>query len=115
MQGLCNNPIVDQLQTIVNFLSAGVGVVVVVMIVWGGIKYASAGDNPQAVADAKNHITNALLALLLFMLMFAFLQWLIPGGIFRTGACRATTAPNHPFSAVDWRVSQVGQSRLWVV
>lgn len=85
MQELCTNPIVEELQVVVNFLSATVGVVVVAMIVWGGIRYAMAGDNPQVVTDAKNHITNAVIALLVFIFMFAFLQWLVPGGIF--GGC----------------------------
>lgn len=74
--------IVRDIQIVVNFLSAGVGVVVVAMIILGGVQYAMAGDNPQAVSAAKQRITNGLVALLAFLLTFAFLQWLIPGGIF---------------------------------
>lgn len=96
MQDLCGNPIVEQLQTIVDVLSAGVGVIVVAMIVWGGIRFAMAGDNPQGVAEAKSHITNALIALLAFMFMFAFLQWLIPGGVFGGGCGAPITPSNNP-------------------
>jgi hypothetical protein len=79
---LKTNPIVKDIQTIVDFLSAGVGIVVVAMIILGGIQYSLAGDNAQAVSAAKKRIVNALIALITFMFMFAFVQWLIPGGIF---------------------------------
>lgn len=79
---LKENAVVKKLQLLVNVLSAGVGVVVVAMIIYSGIRYIMAGDNPNAVTDAKNHITNALIALLAFLFTAAFLQWLIPGGLF---------------------------------
>lgn len=81
-QCLKTNPIVKDIQTIVNFLSIGVGIVVVSMIIVGGIQYSIAGDNPQAVTAAKKRVTNALVALVAFIFSFAFVQWLIPGGIF---------------------------------
>ena len=77
-----NNPIVQDIQTVVNFLSAGVAIVVVGAIIYGGIQYAMAGDKPEAVTKAKQHITNALIALLAFIFLFSFVQWLIPGGVF---------------------------------
>lgn len=64
------------------FLSAGAGVVVAIMIIVGGIQYSMAGDNPQAVAAAKQKIKNALIALFAYIFMFAFLQWIVPGGLF---------------------------------
>ena len=79
---LASDPIVKDLNLVVNFLSALVGVVVVVVIVLGGIQYSMAGDNPSAVTAAKQRIINGLIALVAFLLMFSFLQWLIPGGVF---------------------------------
>jgi hypothetical protein len=79
---LKNNPIIKDINLIVNFLSIGVGVIVIAMIIIGGIQYSIAGDNPQAVTAAKQRITNALIALVAYLFVFAFLQWLIPGGIF---------------------------------
>lgn len=64
-----------------NALSAVVGVVVVITIVVAGIQYSAAGSNPQAVASARNKIRNALIALFAYIFMFAFLEWLIPGGL----------------------------------
>lgn len=80
--GLKNNCIVKDINQIVNFLSAGVAVVVVGVIIVGGIQYSMAGDKPEAVSAAKQRIINGLIALVAFILTFAFLQWLIPGGVF---------------------------------
>jgi len=79
---LASDPIVHDLNLVVNFLSALVGVVVLAVIVLGGIQYSMAGDNPSAVTAAKQRIINGLIALVAFLLMFSFLQWLIPGGVF---------------------------------
>lgn len=66
----------------IDFLSAGVGLIVTIMIVIGGIQYTTSQDNPQAVSAAKHRITNAIIALVMFGLMYSLLQWLVPGGIF---------------------------------
>ncbi len=79
---LQNNPLVHRIQLIVNFLSAGVAIVVVISIIWAGIQYTMAGNQPQVIAAARNRIINAIFALIAFLLTWAFLQWLIPGGIF---------------------------------
>ncbi len=78
---LAANPLVKMLNNIVSFVSAGVGVIVVIMVIIGGIQYVTAGNNPQAVAAAKKRIYNALIALVAFLLIFSFMNWLIPGGI----------------------------------
>jgi|SRR3989344_6325840 len=79
---LKSNPIVSDLNTIIAFLSGLVGVVIVGVIILGGIQYATAGDKAEAVSAAKQRIINGLIALIAYLFIFAFLQWLIPGGIF---------------------------------
>lgn len=76
-----NCGILDILLKLINALSALVGVVIVALIVVGGIQYSAAGDNPQSTAAAKKRIMNAIIALIMFVFMTAFLQWLIPGGV----------------------------------
>lgn len=73
--------ITNVLVAAIRVLSGLVGVVVVAMIIIGGIQYAAARDNPQAVAAAKQKIINAVLALVFYFCIFGFLQWLVPGGI----------------------------------
>lgn len=66
---------------IIKFLSIGVGVAVVAGIAVGGIQYASSQGNPSGAQKGITTITNALVGLVLYLLMFAALQFLIPGGI----------------------------------
>ena len=81
-QCLQGNPIVKDLNDIVTILSALVGVVVVGVIILGGMQYAMAGDKAEAVSAAKQRIINGLIALVAYLFIFAFLQWIVPGGIF---------------------------------
>ena len=76
-----NCGILAYLITAINVLSAVVGVVVVIMIAVGGIQYSAAKDNPQATVAAKSRITNAIIALVAYIFMWAFLQYIIPGGV----------------------------------
>lgn len=80
---LKNNVIIKDIQKFVNFLSALVGIVVIGSIMVGGLQYAYAGDKAEAVDLAKRRIAHSLFAFLIYILTFAFLQWLIPGGIFK--------------------------------
>lgn len=77
---LQKNPIVKDLNLIVNILAGTASIVVVGVLIAGGIQYALAG-NPQAAAAARKRITNALIAFVSFIFIWAFLQWLIPGGL----------------------------------
>lgn len=79
---LRENPITRWLIWGINLLSAGAGVIITLMIVIAGIQYSTAGANPQAVNAAKGRLFNAILALLALFFLYAFLQWLVPGGIF---------------------------------
>ncbi|MBI2592194.1 hypothetical protein HYW36_01835 [Candidatus Saccharibacteria bacterium] len=80
---LQDNPIVKKINDVVNVLSGLVGVVVVGMIILGGIQFAMAGDKSEAVSAAKQRIINGLIALIAFLFIFAFIQWLVPGGVFK--------------------------------
>lgn len=61
------------------FLSAAVGIAVTIGIISGGINYASAGSDPQKVSKGKHQIQNALLALLAYIFLYAFIKWMVPG------------------------------------
>jgi hypothetical protein len=80
---LVQSPIIKRINELVNFLSGGVAIVVTAVILVGGIQYILAGGNASAITAARHRITNGLIALFAFLFMFAFLQWLIPGGIFK--------------------------------
>jgi hypothetical protein len=75
--------ILDATFAIIRLLSAGVGIVVVGSIVWAGLQYMSARDDPGAVGKAKDRIRNSLIALLIFIFGYAILNYVIPAGFFR--------------------------------
>ncbi len=74
--------IITYLKMILKFLSGGVGLVVLLMLVIAAIQYITAAGQPEQVKHAKNRIQNALTALVLFLIAFAVLNLIIPGGIF---------------------------------
>jgi len=88
-----DNCIAEDIQLAVNFLSAGVGIIITMVIIFAGLQYLTARDNPQAVQAAKTRITNAVIALIAFVFVYAFLQWIVPGGVFSGSAPTAPTAP----------------------
>ena len=77
--------VVCYIKPAIEFLSAGVGVVVIIMLIMGAIQYITSDGSPQAVGAAKKKMINAVLALLAFFLLFAFLNFIVPGGVFNTG------------------------------
>ena len=73
--------VMDVLIIGLNILSGAVGLLAVIMLVVAGIQYSASNGDPNAVGAAKKRITNTLLGLAAFVFLYAFLQWLIPGGI----------------------------------
>ncbi|MBP9813339.1 hypothetical protein KBC51_02785 [Candidatus Saccharibacteria bacterium] len=75
------NPIVKWLNILINLVAGIVGVGAILMIIWAGIQYTTARDNPQAITAAKQKILNVVIGIAAFIFMWAFLNWLIPGGV----------------------------------
>ena len=66
----------------INILTAGIGVLAVAGIVYGSILYTSAGDSSEKVSKAREVIRNVVIGILAYALMYAFLNFIIPGGLF---------------------------------
>jgi type IV secretion system pilin len=83
--GIPNNQpggvIIYYLASVLKLASEAVAAVVLLMIVIAGVQYIVSGANPAQVKAAKDRLTNAIIALVLFLLMFAILDYLLPGGI----------------------------------
>ncbi len=69
------------LRGIIKFAGGLVGLLVIMMLIIGGIRYITSAGNPKLVAAAKNQIVNAIIGLVLFALMLGILNFLLPGGI----------------------------------
>lgn len=75
-------PIVNKyINPFITMLAGLVGIVAVIAIIIGGIEFSSAGGDPQKAANGKRHIRNAIIGLVAFIFFWAFMQWVIPGGI----------------------------------
>ncbi len=67
---------------VVNILTMGIGVLATLGIVISGFQYITSGGNPQQMAKAKRRIIEIVIGLVVYGVMWVFLQWLIPGGVF---------------------------------
>lgn len=67
---------------VLDVLTYGVGVLAVLGFVVVGIQYTTARDNEGQVAKAKERIGQIVIGLVIYALLYALLQFLIPGGVF---------------------------------
>ena len=67
---------------VLNLMTGLVGLAAVGGIVYASILYTTAQDNSGQVTKAKETIFNVVLGIVLFALMYSFLQFIIPGGVF---------------------------------
>ena len=71
----------NYINPVINLLSGMVALVVIGSIIAGGIQYSASAGDPQKTAKAKSRITNSILAFLAYIFLYAFLQFIIPGGL----------------------------------
>ncbi|GAC1481311.1 MAG: hypothetical protein NVS1B7_1750 [Candidatus Saccharimonadales bacterium] len=76
------NPIVDAMYAILRFLSAGVGLLIVISVIIAGIQFTTSKGDPGATAKAIERVRSTVFALLLYIFAFALLNFLVPGGLF---------------------------------
>lgn len=73
--------IIVYLKMILKLLNIAIGMIIILMLIIAGVQYITSAADPGQVKAAKDRIMNAIIALVLYMLMFAILNFLIPGGI----------------------------------
>ena len=66
---------------VINILTAGVGIAAVGGIIWAAFLYVTAEENAGQVSKAKLLITNVVVGIVAYFLMYALLNFLIPGGL----------------------------------
>lgn len=79
---------------VITILTAGVGLVAIGGFVYAAILYTTAEGDAGKVTKAKTTIFNVVLGLVAFALMYAFIQFLVPGGVFN----RNYSLPDAPAS-----------------
>ena len=76
--------------TATNFLLFIAGALAVIMLIWGGLRYAISGGNAAAVTAAKNTVLYAIVGLIIAFLAFAAVNFvlgtLMGGGVGGSGS-----------------------------
>jgi hypothetical protein len=80
--GVENTGLWSLLLMAINILTAGIGVAAVGGIVYGAVLYSSAGGSQEQVKKAIGIITNVVIGVVAYALMFSVLNFIIPGGLF---------------------------------
>lgn len=76
-----NTGLWQTLQTIINILLTLVTIFAVGGLAYGGMRYAASRDDPGELGEAKKFIRNVVIGLVIFILMWAIIEYVIPGGI----------------------------------
>lgn len=66
----------------INILTAGVGVVAIGGIIYASILYTSAGGSAEQIKKSMTIIADIVVGVLAFALMYAILNFIVPGGLF---------------------------------
>lgn len=67
----------------INLFSVAFGLIAVISIILGSMQYATSEGDPQKASKAKQRIFSTIVAVVAYLFLFSFLQFLIPGGTFR--------------------------------
>lgn len=62
---------------ITNTVLYAAGVISVVMLIWGGIRYIMSGGDSKKITDAKNTILYAIIGLIIAVLAFAIVNFVL--------------------------------------
>lgn len=66
----------------INLFSIVFGLIATASLIMGGIQYSASAGDPQNVAKAKKRIIDTIIAIVAFFFLYAFIQFLVPGGLF---------------------------------
>jgi hypothetical protein len=80
--GTENNGVWSLLLTAINILTGLIGIAAVGGIVYGSILYTTAGGSADQTKKAIEFIRNVIIGLIAYAVMFAVLNFIIPGGLF---------------------------------
>lgn len=75
----------DSLKTVVlrmvNYFLTFLGIVAVIMVIYGGVTYVTAAGNDDAIGKAKTIIMYALIGIIIILLSFAVVQAILGAGV----------------------------------
>ena len=87
------------LKLILNILSVGVGIFAVIGITISGVQYMSARDNEETVRKSKRRLLEIVIGVVAYVLLYAGLSWVLPGGVPDPDDLPVYEAPETPVSS----------------
>lgn len=79
--GIEKSGVMGILTVVVNVMAAAVGILAIGAFVYAGIVYASAADSQEKVKQARGIIFNTVIGLVLFIALYALVNFIVPGGV----------------------------------
>ena len=76
----------------IDTLSIGVAILAIIGIVLTGVKYLMAKDDIEQAKNAKHRLYQIIVGLVAYVLLYAGVQWLLPGGHFNGDQSCSTTS-----------------------
>jgi type IV secretory pathway VirB2 component (pilin) len=67
----------DMITSVINVLLYIAGIIAVIMIIVGGIKYMTSSGDSSGISSAKNTVLYAIIGLVLVILAFAIVNWVV--------------------------------------
>lgn len=77
----CSSFVTKYINPFIKLLTAVVGIGAALSLVIAGIQYSQSADDPSKVSKAKDRIVQTIIGLLAYIFLFAFLNYIIPGGL----------------------------------
>ena len=71
--------VINILNLVVRIMTVGIGILATIGVVVSGIQYMTAGGNEERTRKSKRRIFEIVIGVLAYVLVFAVLDWLIPG------------------------------------
>ncbi|OGY44694.1 MAG: hypothetical protein A3J62_01155 [Candidatus Buchananbacteria bacterium RIFCSPHIGHO2_02_FULL_38_8] len=84
--GLGTKDIREGVMSVVNVLLGFLGIVAIIIILWGGFRWMTAGGNEEKVGEAKKIITAGIIGLVIIFIAYALAAFIITQLITATGA-----------------------------
>ena len=75
----------DLVQTIVNIVAALAGTILLIILLWGGITYMTAGGNEEQAGKGKKIVFDGIIGLVIVAAAWAIMRYVV-GAFISTGA-----------------------------
>lgn len=84
--GLGTRDLREGIMQIINVLLSFLGIIAIIIILWGGFRWLTSGGNEDKVSEAKKIIISGIIGLIIIFVSFALAQFVINSLLRATGA-----------------------------